>query len=407
MRRVSRWAHDLQPVMHSDLRVGRTKSSLCLLAILAGCGGGPASTMDGAVLSPMDGGSDLIAVLSADGGDASGDARPSFPDLRPHEAALVVEPGAYTFGDIELGQTAAARTFVVTNIGDEPSGPVAVVLDPPAGGFSILASTCAGSLSSSKSCDVSVSAAASGDVGPRAATLRVTAAPAISATVPLTFQAVAPAAVALRPTMHQFAPVVLPGDVMSQPIQRFVVSNGGPTPIGPLAGKIEGLDAGAFTLIDNNCGVSALGPGEQCWFDIRFVPTTAGTKMGALLVTGAGSLLAARFSGPGILPPRLALAETALTIDSLPVGMKSVTSLSVVNEGGLPTGKLNVRVIGPDAGEFSVTAPGCSELLPPGSACSLVVTFQPTSPGPKTASVQVMATPGGSDVAQIQASAVP
>ncbi|HUS32777.1 MAG TPA: hypothetical protein VMZ53_29955, partial [Kofleriaceae bacterium] len=48
-------------------------------------------------------------------------------------------------------------------------------------------------------------------------------------------------------------------------------------------------------------------------------------------------------------------------------------------------------------GQFAIASNGCSGALAAHDSCTIQVTFKPTSTGAKTGSLQVSASPGGSD----------
>jgi hypothetical protein len=376
---------------------------LCiLLVVVAGCGGGNGGPRpDAGPEAPADTG---VQQVFADASPGPADAAP-VPDLRPREAALVVSPAAQAFGEVELGQTGAPRRFVVVNVGAEPSGPVQHVL--ATGDFSVTGDTCDGPLEPQKQCELSVVFGPAGASGPRAAQLTVSATPGTSVLVSLSGEAIAPRAVNLRPTMHLFPAVTLPAEPANQPDMKFTVSNAGPGPSEPLAGAVEGADRGEFALSEDSCGSSPLGPGASCTFTVRFAPATSGTKQAALVVRAGLLHLAAPLTGVAVQPAKLALAQAELSIEGVPVGMRNVVQIDVVNEGGLASGPLEVALSGDAAGEFSSMTTGCPGPLPGGATCTITIAFAPTSPGSRAVSLRVSATPGGADMAEIHASAIP
>jgi hypothetical protein len=52
-------------------------------------------------------------------------------------------------------------------------------------------------------------------------------------------------------------------------------------------------------------------------------------------------------------------------------------------------------------------AGGCAGVLPAGATCTITIGFAPSAPGSRLVSLRVSAAPGGADVAEIHASAIP
>jgi hypothetical protein len=93
----------------------------------------------------------------------------------------------------------------------------------------------------------------------------------------------------------------------------------------------------------------------------------------------------------GTLPPALSLDPTDVDFGSQLVGSSSgPQAVEIENTGGddLEIGALALS--GAHAGDFSITADGCSnETLAPGATCSFSVDFSPSATGARTAQVDV------------------
>ena len=72
----------------------------------------------------------------------------------------------------------------------------------------------------------------------------------------------------------------------------------------------------------------------------------------------------------------------------------------ITNDGGVPTGTITASITGAAHDQFDKRADSCNgntlTTTGPGSSCTIVVAFEPTSLGTKNASLDVSATPGGS-----------
>ena len=88
-------------------------------------------------------------------------------------------------------------------------------------------------------------------------------------------------------------------------------------------------------------------------------------------------------------------------------GMPSVSDIpvrvfTVTNGGGMPSGVPTTSVTGAGAGSFMVVADSCMAALAPGGACGVAVELPLQDPiGPKSATLTVSATPGGTASAQM------
>lgn len=152
----------------------------------------------------------------------------------------------------------------------------------------------------------------------------------------------------------------------------------------------------AFTAELAEACYSPLLPGRTCAIAVRFTPSYAREFSGLLTVRSGASVDTALLVGRGLTQARL--------ITSLPtnefvaaVGATSAPfSFTVANIGDVAAGVLTTMVSGRDADDFVLTGTDCIQALGSHASCQVHVAFRPRSPGPKSASVWVQATPGGS-----------
>lgn len=147
---------------------------------------------------------------------------------------------------------------------------------------------------------------------------------------------------------------------------------------------ITGADSGDFT--QSNLCPSSLAPGLGCTISVEFVPTTTGTRTGALTVTdnAANSPQSVSLTGVGVLPA-VSLAPSSLSFATQVVFTNSKTQTVTLNNAGL--GSLfitNVAVSGP----FTQTN-NCGSTVKPGNSCTFTVTFKPTTAGSVTGSLSI------------------
>lgn len=84
----------------------------------------------------------------------------------------------------------------------------------------------------------------------------------------------------------------------------------------------------------------------------------------------------------------------------LVAGASPTAPFQVTNEGDMTSGALSFGLVAGDTSEFTVVAPGAGDCVPGATltghaSCTVPTRFVPLSPGAKTATLQVMATPGG------------
>lgn len=114
----------------------------------------------------------------------------------------------------------------------------------------------------------------------------------------------------------------------------------------------------------------------------------------------AGGLVCDAAGGVCVVPAALTIAPTSPpAFASTTVGQASASqTFAVTNTGGVPSGAAVASLGGGDAGEFRIV-PGsttCTAVLPAGGRCNVVVTFNPSSPGGKLATLTVAAAPANS-----------
>jgi hypothetical protein len=101
-------------------------------------------------------------------------------------ASISISPTSQDFGMPSVGSE-PTFAFTVTNVGGSVSGvPVTAITGPSAGSFDIVANTCTTRMSPTAACRIDVKLPFRDPVGPKAATLTVTASPGGNASAALT-----------------------------------------------------------------------------------------------------------------------------------------------------------------------------------------------------------------------------
>ena len=309
-------------------------------------------------------------------------------------ARLVVQPSAQNFGTVGVGMSSNPYTFLVTNVGDTDTGMLLAQLQGTnAHDFTIdpTASTCGAPLAHGASCTFAVVFSPDA-LGSRAATQQVFSTPGGTAEAQLSGEG-GDAQLSIVPGSYDFETNI--GALIT-----FTITNNGAVDTGIPQVAVQGGDAGDFSIESSSCTVP-LGPGGACNVEVKFVPTSAGTKSSSLEVSASpGGTVVAPLTGSNPGPALLVVAPTAHDFGLVLVGGTATTTFTISNVGGLSTGNLNQAITG-GATEFTKGVTDCPVSLAPGASCTTVVKFLPTKTGPSSGAFEVSASPGGMASAQL------
>jgi len=170
------------------------------------------------------------------------------------------------------------------------------------------------------------------------------------------------------------------------------VTNSGTGPLTIASIAIGGANAGDYSQ-SSNCG-STLENGSSCTIAVVFKPTASGTRTATVTITDnangtSGATQTVSISGTGAGLPSAALSAPSITFTDQNVGSSSsAQSVTLSNSG---TGALTIASIaigGADASDFATTN-NCSGAVAAGSSCAISVTFKPTAPGTRTATLTI------------------
>ena len=319
---------------------------------------------------------------------------------------LVLAPTAQAFGSVPQGSFSATVRFTVTNPGGAPTGALSATLGgTDAGEFTIVASGCAGPLAARASCVVNVHFVPTG-IGPRAATLDVSASPGGAVSAALSGTGLATGGLTATPTPFGFGPLL--AGTTSAPT-TFTITNTATPPSGSvLSIALGGAGASSFAISTNRCGAS-LAAGVSCTVDLTFTPLTPGDKAASLTITGSSSTVVVALTGTGLAPAALQIAPITRGFGQIVTGQQSgVVSFVVSNTGGVPTGMLATGLGGAMPGDFAILTDGCNgRTLAGGASCNIDVRFQPASVGAKAAELSAGASPGGLVKATLSGTGLP
>lgn len=370
------------------------------IGIGIGIGG---SSPDGAVDVPgspgSDGGVDRVdAPVGGDGGPGG-------------TAALIkISPDSQNFGMLVQNRGSASQTFMVNNNGEQATSLLSVVL----GGvdkaeFQVTADGCSGQiLNGGGNCALTVRFAPTG-VGPKSASVTVSAGTAGSAVAQLSGTSITQGTLAITPGTRVFDAVqqMTPGAT-----QVFTVKNNGLATTGLLATTLVGGDNSNFSIAANACDGHTLAASLTCEVTVQFAPVTPGSKLITLSVAGApGEVGVAQLSGTSLASPSITINPVSKQFNGVTVNQNVSGSFMISNPGGVATGTPSVAVAGAtaaDTGQFSIPAGanGCTAGIIAGGSCMISVRFAPTATGVKNGTLTVSANPGTSATATLTGTGV-
>jgi hypothetical protein len=356
-------------------------------------------------------GGQKATMLMAMAGTATATANLTGRLMEPQ--SLVLSPISNDFGnDLVDGNGTAGFTFTLQNTSNASQTYTVDFTDTQ---FSQIGGTCAGSVGPNLSCTIIVSFNADDD-GAQNAQLQVYTGGSFGATdtyANLRGNGQDPASVAcvLATPFPAANPVGgTPGT------QTYTCTNSGDVPSGAVSiGAMSGADPGMFAA--TGCG-AAIPAGQSCTITVTFTPANVGLKSASFTVSASPGMAINTINMNNVN------AVTQATLGITPTAQQVVadraigaidgtggTPYVVTNGGAVSSG--NVVLTSSD-GSFVIeagTAPSCNVTptgapLAAGASCNFVVKFNPVGAiGPRTATIQAAASPGGTVSGSITAGA--
>jgi len=293
----------------------------------------------------------------------------AFPSCTSNPVVTLAPNGLY-YGVLNTGTTSAAQTVTLTNQQSVPLNIASVVAT--------------GNYAESDNC-VSSSPIAPGGT----CTISVTFTPTVSGTLtgqvtvtddaPGSFQVVnmtgagAAPAVTLAPTSLKFTG--LAGSTTAAKTVKLTNSGVGPLTISSI------VASGDYAETDNCVSSSPLAQGASCTISVTFSPSVTGTVPGAITVSDNGVNGAPhRIPLSGVGQVTIGVYPTSLTFSSTAVGSTSTAQIVTVTNNSTSAQNISWAA----GGDFSAVAGGatpCGSTVNASSACTLSVTFSPTTNG--------------------------
>ena len=158
---------------------------------------------------------------------------------------------------------------------------------------------------------------------------------------------------------------------------------------------LTGSNPGQFTL-GHNCP-QTLPAGGVCTISVRFKPTNAGSKTAFLRVVAAdgADTQTVSLSGMGVRSA-MTVSPTSISFGNQAAGTTSALgTVKISNTGTVVLPILSIKKEGSNPGQFEVTH-DCPAQVPVAESCTAGIAFDPTSKGPKSATLKITAGGGAS-----------
>jgi hypothetical protein len=172
----------------------------------------------------------------------------------------------------------------------------------------------------------------------------------------------------------------------TSPPQTVTLINSGSAPL-----SITSIVANGDFAQTNTCGNSVAAGGATCTIDVTFTPTETGSRTGDITITdnAGGSPHAIALTGTGITPtPAVTLEPAPLDFPDQTVGTTSAGQTVTLTNSG--TAELSITSIA-ISGDYAQTntCPVSPATLAVAAACTIDVTFTPTTTGSRSGDITV------------------
>ncbi len=299
-----------------------------------------------------------------------------------------------SFASTVVGSTTAAQSVTLSNTGNAPLTITGIALAGANPGDYAQTNTCGATLAAGKNCSISVTFTPT-TPGSRGASLSITDnASGSPQTISLSGTGIAQTPRALLSPATLSFPATTSGTVSAT--QAVTLSNPGNGPLTIAAIGITGAGAADFTQT-NTCGTS-LAVNAQCTITVSFAPAAAQAFAAMLTVTdnAAGSPHSVALSGTGTPPPApvLVVSPGSLSFAGTLVGSTAAAQSFTLSNTGNATLIINSILLGGANSQDYADTTTCLETLAPAANCTVSVSFTPSAPGGRSASVAISTNAG-------------
>ncbi len=294
--------------------------------------------------------------------------------------ALTMSAGSVVFGSVTVNTAATPKTVTLTSSGTAPLV-ISAASIAGSGAFGMSGVTFPLTLNPGQAATLTVTFDAS-TAGAKSANLTMTTnAPAGEAVIALSGTAVGAPGLTLSATSVAFGAVLVN---TAAPAKKVTLTSSGTAPLIISAGTLSAAPAFGMS------GVSfplTLNPGQTATLTLSFDSNTTGLKTGTLTLTTntSAGLATVAVRGTGIAPA-LTLNTSSLAFGVVDLNTKATPRTVTVTSSGTAPLTINTGSI-TGAAAFEMSGVTFPITLNPGQTATLAVSFDPNTPGLKTATV--------------------
>ncbi|MDR3676720.1 MAG: choice-of-anchor D domain-containing protein [Acidobacteriota bacterium] len=301
--------------------------------------------------------------------------------------AVSLTASSLAFGNQNLGTTSPAQSVSLNNTGNATLNIASIVVTGANPGDFTANNTCGSSVAAGGNCTVSVTFTPASS-GSRTASVAITDNASTSPQlIALAGTGAGTSAVAsFSTTSLTFGSQSLSTTSSALAITLTNTGNATLTYTPPL--PLTGANPSDFSESDN-CGGS-LAAGANCTVNVTFTPSASGTRTASLTLTSnaSNSPQMVSLSGMGT-SSAVSLSASTLTFATQTVGTTSTAqAILLTNTGNAALGITSLVLAGSNPGDFSQSN-NCGSSVAAGGNCTINVTFAPTAPGTRTATVAI------------------
>ncbi|HEY6290007.1 MAG TPA: FG-GAP-like repeat-containing protein [Terriglobia bacterium] len=311
-------------------------------------------------------------------------------DVILNAPVIGLSPSSINFSGQGVGTSGSSQTLLVSNPGSMAFDISGIAVS--GAGFAET-NTCGASLATGANCEVSVTFTPSSTGTATGALTLTDSVPGSPQTIALTGTGVNGPYAELSTTSLDFGYQSFYGPGATKTV---TLTNSGNATLSVTSVSISGSGAGAY--YQTNACVT-LAAGSSCTLTVTFpIGPASGLQIASLSIydNASNSPQVVSLSGTAANPV-LVFSPTSLTFPTENVGVtSSPQTLTLTNTANVSASFLVVGLAGANAGDFGESS--TCQSLAAGASCTVTVTFTPTAPGTRTASVCVTDDPAGSCV---------
>ncbi|MEB3357142.1 MAG: choice-of-anchor D domain-containing protein [Synechococcales bacterium] len=180
---------------------------------------------------------------------------------------------------------------------------------------------------------------------------------------------------------------------IESPAAAIAIRNTGTAPLRISEIAVMGEHREDFAILDDGCANTvAIAPDEDCTLTVQFTPSSTGEMAADLVITSNALGEAQRYTlrGTGVAFPRLSAEPSALNFQAQEVRTTSEAQTVTITSTGTDAVTVDqIRLEGNHADEFGLAAECAEQTLEPGQTCTISVRHQPTSTGTHTANLLI------------------